>query len=91
MTSVWRVNSQRMTSANLLFTLVGAAFLGAGLATLLRPSLVRALFRLKDSEPAKYGLLIAGMMLTAFGLLLAGFAIGYSTTGPLDMNMETAQ
>ncbi len=76
-----------MTSANLLFTIAGAAALLAGLITLLRPALVRRLIGAKDSEPAKYGLLIAGMMLAAFGLLLAGFAIGYSTTKPLDMNM----
>ena len=76
-----------MTSANLLFTIVGAIVLVAGLVTLLRPSLVRRLIGAKDSEPAKYGLLIAGMMLSAFGLLLGGFAIGYSTVKPLDMNM----
>jgi hypothetical protein len=31
------------------------------------------------------------MMLTAFGLLLGGFAIGYATTKPLDLNSETAR
>jgi len=80
-----------MTSANLVFTLVGAAALVAGLATLLRPSLLRRLLGVKDSEPAKYGLLIAGMMLAAFGVLLAGFAIGYTTTKPLEMNMGTTK
>jgi len=85
MTNAWRASNGRMTSANLLFTLVGAVALLAGLLTLLRPSLIRALLGVKDSEPAKYGLLIAGMMLAAFGLLLGGFAIGYATTKPLDM------
>jgi len=80
-----------LTSANLFLTLAGAASLIAGLITLLRPSLVRRLIGAKDSEPAKYGLLIAGMMLTAFGLLLGSFAIGYSTTRPLDMNIGSAQ
>ena len=80
-----------MTPANLLFTLVGAAALLAGLTTLLRPSLVRALFGMKASEPAKYGLLIAGMMLAAFGVLLGGFAIGYSTVRPLDFNQSASQ
>jgi hypothetical protein len=80
-----------MTPANLIFTIVGIAVLIAGLITLLRPSLVRALFGMKDSEPAKHGLLIAGMMLAAFGTLLAGFAIGYSTVKPLDMNLGASQ
>jgi len=80
-----------MTSANLLFTLVGAVVLVAGLATLLRPSLVRAMLGIRASAPATHGLLIAGMMLTAFGLLLGGFAIGYSTTKPLDMNSQSAK
>ena len=80
-----------MTSANTLFVLVGAVLLVIGLVTLLRPAIVRRLLSIKDGEPAKYGLLIAGMMLTAFGLLLAGFAIGYTTAKPLDLNMETAR
>ena len=80
-----------MTNANLLVTLVGATFLGAGLVTLLRPSLVRALLRIEPSEPAKQGLLIAGMMLAAFGMLLGGFAIGYSMVKPLDLNQSASQ
>lgn len=76
-----------MTSANLIFTFVGGLAFIAGLIMLLRPSLVRALIGAKDSEPTRYGLLMAGMMLAAFGLLLGGFAIGYSAAGPLDMNM----
>ena len=80
-----------MTSTNLVFTIVGAIALIAGLVTLLRPSLIRRLIGAKDSEPAKYGLLIAGMMMAAFGLLLAGFAIGFTTAKPLDMNMGMNQ
>ena len=80
-----------MTPANLLFTLVGAAALLAGLTTLLRPSLARALLGVKASESAKYGLLIGGMMLAAFGVLLGGFAIGYSTVKPLDFNQSASQ
>ncbi|MEO5641454.1 MAG: hypothetical protein ABIQ98_06775 [Sphingomicrobium sp.] len=80
-----------MTSANLVFVLVGSFFLVAGLVTLLRPSLVRRLLSIKAGEPAKYGLLIAGMMLAAFGLLLAAFAIGFTTAKPLDMNMEASK
>ena len=80
-----------MTSANLVFTLVGASALVTGLITLLRPSLVRALLRIEPSEPAKQGLLIAGMMLAAFGMLLGGFAIGYSMVKPLDLNQSASQ
>lgn len=80
-----------MTSANLLFTLVGAVLFSAGLVTLLRPAIVRRMFTIKDGEPAKYGLLIAGMMLTAFGMLLAGFAIGYTTARPLDLNTSATR
>ena len=80
-----------MTSPNLVFTLAGAAALLLGLVTLLRPALIRRLIGAKDSEPAKSGLLIAGMMLAAFGLLLAGFAIGFTTARPLDMNMGASR
>jgi len=31
------------------------------------------------------------MMLTAFGLVLAGFAIAYETASPLDLNQEAAR
>lgn len=79
-----------MTSANMLFVVVGAVLLVAGLITLLRPVVVRRLLSIKDCEPAKYGLRIAGMMLTAFGMLLAGFAIGYTTATPLDLTPRTS-
>ena len=55
------------------------------------PAIVRRLFSIRDGEPAKYGLLIAGMMLTAFGMLLAGLAIGYTTARPLDLNTEVSR
>ena len=80
-----------MTQTNLFFVLGGAVFLLAGLITLIRPALVRRLFSIKDGEPAKYGLLIAGMMLAAFGLLIAAFAIGYTTARPLDMTNGVAR
>ena len=80
-----------MTSINLVFTLAGGIALLLGLVTLLRPALIRRLIGAKDSEPAKYGLLIAGMMLAAFGLLLAGFAIGFTTAKPLDMYLGASR
>jgi hypothetical protein len=36
-------------------------------------------------------MLIGGMMLTAFGLVLAGFAIAYENTPPLDLNSGAAR
>ena len=75
-----------MTPANILFIFAGGWALLFGLVTLLRPSWVRRLLHIRASEPAKYAMLIAGMMLAAFGILLGGFAVGYATTKPLDMS-----
>jgi len=52
-----------------------------GLTTLLRPSLARTALRLPDAEPTVYALRIAGMMLTALGLFLGGFAAVFVATG----------
>jgi len=46
----------------------------AGLTLLLRPAVARRLLGLADSEPAAYGLRIAGAMLMALGIFLGGFA-----------------
>ena len=35
-------------------------------------------------DPRSNVMLIAGMMITAFGMLIAGFAVGYATSEPLD-------
>jgi len=45
-----------------------------GLTTLVHPSLARAALRLPDAQATGYALRIAGMMLTALGLFLGGFA-----------------
>ena len=43
-------------------------------------------------EPRHAAMLIGGMMLTAFGLVIGGFAIAYNATEPLDLNSaEPAQ
>ena len=68
-----------MTAANILFVAVGAIAVLGGLATL-----VTALRRHRANHPAGVAMLIGGMMVTAFGLLLTGFAIAYTTAGPLD-------
>ena len=39
--------------------------------------------------PRHTAMLIGGMMLTAFGLVLAGFAIAYENTSPLALNTAT--
>jgi hypothetical protein len=38
-----------------------------------------------DAHPRNMAMLIGGMMLTAFGIVIAGFAIVYSNTAPLDL------
>ena len=72
-----------MSAANVLFVVVGAISLLAGLAML------AAGIRGGVASPRNHALLIAGMMGTAFGLILGGFAIGYATAGPLDLNTAT--
>lgn len=39
-----------------------------------------------DAEPKNMAMLIGGMMLTAFGIVIAGFSIVYNDTAPLDLN-----
>jgi hypothetical protein len=36
-------------------------------------------------------MLIGGMMLTAFGIVIAGFAIAYNAAAPLDLNTGATQ
>jgi len=64
---------------NLAFVILGAlAFiLGTGL-------LVGGVRGHAGGSPRATVKLIAGMMLAAFGLLMAGFAIGYSRAEPLE-------
>ena len=46
----------------------------------------------REQRPRHAAMLIGGMMLTAFGLVIAGFAIAYQRTTPLDLNAaEPAQ
>ena len=63
--------------------LAGVVALLIGGVTLLRPDLVRAPLGLGPSQGATYALRIAGMMLTAFGMLLLGFAVSFATASPL--------
>jgi hypothetical protein len=36
-------------------------------------------------------MLIGGMMMTAFGLVIGGFAIAYQRAAPLDLNAAAAE
>ena len=63
------------------FILVGAAALLIGLGLL-----VMGIRGHQAQRPKHVAMLIGGMMLTAFGLILAGFAIAYTTTTPLALN-----
>ncbi|HEU0310660.1 MAG TPA: hypothetical protein VFR36_05530 [Sphingomicrobium sp.] len=59
---------------NILYVAIGAvsAMLGIGM-------LVAAIRGRPGECPKSTAMLIAGMMVTAFGLLMAGFAISYAT------------
>ena len=61
-----------MSGANILFVVIGVIALLIGLAML-----VTAIRGQPGENPRSTAMLIGGMMLTAFGLLMAGFAIAY--------------
>ena len=72
---------------NILYVAIGAIALIVGVVML-----VRAIKGQPGTNPKSTAMLIAGMMVTAFGLLMAGFAIGFATSEPLDLNnAEAAQ
>ena len=70
---------------NIIYVAIGAAAFVVGIAML-----VRAIRGQPGISPKATAMLIAGMMVTAFGLLMAGFAIGFATAEPLDLNAEAA-
>ena len=67
------------------FIALGAIFLAVGLVML-----VIAIRRHQAQDPKHVAMLIAGMMISAFGLILDGFAIAYQTAAPLDLNSAGA-
>lgn len=74
-----------MSGANILFIVVGSIAFLTGLAML------TAALKNRHGDQRKHtALLISGMMVLAFGLVLAGFAIAYATTEPYDFNEEAA-
>ena len=63
------------------FVILGVAATLIGLAVL-----AVAIGHSREQRPRHAAMLIGGMMLTAFGLVIAGFAIAYEHTAPLDLN-----
>ena len=68
------------------FIVLGALALIAGGALL-----VTGIRKHKAQHPKHVAMLIGGMMLTAFGLVIAGFAIAYQNAAPLDLNTGAAR
>ena len=75
-----------MSGAHILFVAVGALALVAGVVMM-----IVGLRAGVEGQPRNTMLLIAGMMATAFGLILGGFAVAYATTDPLDLDAAGAQ
>jgi len=53
--------------------------------------LVTAIRHQDERQPRYAAMLIGGMMMTAFGLVIAGFAIAYQNAAPLDLNTGGAR
>lgn len=70
---------------NLAFVAIGAIALVAGIVML-----ARAIRGRPGEDPRSTAMLIAGMMIAAFGLLMAGFAIAFAISEPLDLNAEAS-
>ena len=68
------------------FIALGAVALIAGLSLL-----VTGIRKHKAQQPRHVAMLIGGMMLTAFGLVIAGFAIAYQNAAPLNLNAGGAR
>jgi len=68
------------------FVALGAVALVAGLSLL-----VTGIRKHQAQQPKHVAMLIGGMMLTAFGLVIAGFAIAYQNAAPLDLNTGGAR
>jgi len=66
--------------------LLGGLALIAGLVLL-----VTGIRKHEAQQPKHVAMLIGGMMLTAFGLVIAGFAIAYQSAAPLDLNAGAAR
>ena len=68
------------------FILIGAIALVCG-----GTMVVTGIRRHQAQHPKHVAMLIAGMMITAFGLILAGFAIAWQAAAPLNLNSGAAR
>ena len=68
------------------FVLIGAVAFIVGLVLV-----VTAIRHQSEQQPRYAAMLIGGMMVTAFGLVIGGFAIAYQQAAPLDLNAGAAQ
>ena len=71
--------------------MTGFIVLGVTAAAIGIVLLVVAISNQSEQHPRYAAMLIGGMMLTAFGLVIAGFAIAYQRTAPLDLNTGDAR
>jgi drug/metabolite transporter (DMT)-like permease len=71
--------------------LTAFVILGAFAAVLGLSLLITAIRHQNEQRPSYAAMLIGGMMLTAFGIVIAGFAIAYQRTEPLDLNVSTGK
>jgi hypothetical protein len=69
-----------------LFIPLGVVGALVGLAVL-----VTAIRHQSERQPKYAAMLIGGMMATAFGIVIAGFAIAYQRAAPLDLNAGAAR
>jgi drug/metabolite transporter (DMT)-like permease len=68
------------------FILIGALALVVGLVLL-----VTAIRHQHEQQPLYAAMLIGGMMMTAFGIVIGGFALAYQRAAPLDLNSGAAR
>jgi hypothetical protein len=68
------------------FTILGSVAALVGILLV-----VTGIRRGANASPRNTAMLIGGMMLTAFGIVIAGFAIVYQRTAPLELNAGAAQ
>jgi drug/metabolite transporter (DMT)-like permease len=69
-----------------VFVAIGALAASVGLVLL-----VTAIRHQGEQRPRYAAMLIGGMMMTAFGIVIAGFAIAYQRAAPLDLNTGAAR
>jgi Na+/H+ antiporter NhaD/arsenite permease-like protein len=71
--------------------MIGFIIVGAIIALFGLTLLVTAIRHQHERQPRYAAMLIGGMMMTAFGIVIAGFAIAYQSAAPLDLNAGGAQ